>query len=785
MSAVAAPPARHAPAPAPSRAPDEAGARDSLPLRLAAFAALALFGALHWITLVVHPPGGKAFVAVVLATACGGTLAALARARVRTPLALAVPLAALTTLAALVLGLMAMGVPGRQLLPAHLGDFFDGIDRGLVGVSHVDWPYDGPDPWVRLTLLLAVPAVVTLAAALAFWPARAATGARRGAALVLLLVLYAVPATEHETGEPLVKGFLLLVLVAAWLWLPRLSARQALPALAVVGGVGLLAMPLAARLDSGQPWWDYTSWTPFGGGKDISFDWNHAYGPLDWPRSGTTLLNVRSREPHYWKTETLDRFDGFRWLHSSENDQTSPMAELPASPGVRGRRWDYYRFNPRWDTRVRVTIRSLRSDFLVGAGTTYAVAGAGLTSASSDGTTVRLAEPLEDGDSYTFRAYVPDPSASQMRGAPASYPSTFEQYTALALPGRGETAFGDGGRGDASRSAQPPPRVIQMPFLGSVISGARERRRLLASPYAEMYRLAQRIRAGSTSEYDVVQRIQRYLRTTFTYDEKVPRHAYPLAAFLSKDRRGYCQQFSGAMALMLRMVGVPARVAAGFSPGSHNPYSGEYRVRDLDAHSWVEAYFPGIGWVTFDPTPAAAPAQRQLGTNQPAASGDQAGSITQRDRLSPLAPTGKTPAPATHEDGGLGFWPIAGLVLLGLCAAGATALALLGRRRRRAPVERLAEAQLREVERALRRLGWRVPGGSTLMALEARLARAAGPAPAGYLARLRAHRYARTADGLPDGRDRRAFRRALTAGKGLRARLLGLTAIPPGGPRLR
>ena len=90
--------------------------------------------------------------------------------------------------------------------------------------------------------------------------------------------------------------------------------------------------------------------------------------------------------------------------------------------------------------------------------------------------------------------------------------------------------------------------------------------------------------------------------------------------FLKQDKLGYCQQFSGAMALMLRMAGIPARVAAGFSPGSYNQDTREYRVRDLDAHSWVEVWFNGIGWVPFDPTPARSPAQSQssaLATSAP------------------------------------------------------------------------------------------------------------------------------------------------------------------------
>ena len=67
------------------------------------------------------------------------------------------------------------------------------------------------------------------------------------------------------------------------------------------------------------------------------------------------------------------------------------------------------------------------------------------------------------------------------------------------------------------------------------------------------------------------------------------------------------------MALMLRMAGIPARVSTGFAPGSLNADTGEWRVRDLDAHSWVEVSFPDIGWVPFDPTPPVAPAESQSG----------------------------------------------------------------------------------------------------------------------------------------------------------------------------
>ena len=76
---------------------------------------------------------------------------------------------------------------------------------------------------------------------------------------------------------------------------------------------------------------------------------------------------------------------------------------------------------------------------------------------------------------------------------------------------------------------------------------------------------------------------------------------------LLRTHAGYCQHFAGAAALLLRLAGVPARVVTGFATGQRVG-ADRYDVRDLDAHEWIEAYFPGVGWVPFNPTPAAAPA---------------------------------------------------------------------------------------------------------------------------------------------------------------------------------
>src|ERR687898_1358177 len=139
-----------------------------------------------------------------------------------------------------------------------------------------------------------------------------------------------------------------------------------------------------------------------------------------------------------------------------------------------------------------------------------------------------------------------------------------------------------------------------------------------------MYEQAQALTAEEPTVYDAVNSVEAYLQESFRYVERVPTRPIPLMGFMYEDERGYCQQFSGAMALMLRMSGIPARVAAGFAPGSFNRDSGEFRVRDLDAHSWVEVYFNGIGWVTFDPTPAAAPAEAPAADLSPSSANGRA-----------------------------------------------------------------------------------------------------------------------------------------------------------------
>jgi protein-glutamine gamma-glutamyltransferase len=779
------------PATAPPAARVLAAPRDSLAARLTVFAALAAYGAGHWQALVVEAPAGRTLLVLLVASGGAAALGLLGRAPL--PRAAVHALAGLVALATLCLALMAAGLPARLLGPENWSVLFDGLDRGLAGIRGVEWPYDGPDEWIRRTILLGAPFLLAMAAALAFWPSPKAAPVLRVLGLVTLLVLYGTAVTEHDPGRPLLRGLGLLVLVAAWLWLPRVPPREAALAAAVVVGVGVCSLPLAAALDGNRPWWDYRAWDWFGGGKSITFDWTHQYGPLDWPREGTTLLNVASDRPHYWKAEVLNAFDGLRWARSTSTDTATVGAEFPFDTDTLGPqetqgRWDYFEFNRRWNEEVRFTVRSLSTDLVIGPGVSYDHDGVNVRP-SVDGTTRLFGDRLEKGDSYEVRAYAPDPTAAQMQGAPRGYPGWATRYTRLSLPNPGDSATDTAGRSRADRTALLERESVVVPLRGDPLSGdgAAAGRQLLDSRYLPTFELAQSLTAGRDSSYDVVKAIERHLQRGFTYGERVPTRPLPLQGFLFQDRRGYCQQFSGAMALMLRMVGIPARVAAGFSPGSYNRDTGEYRVRDLDAHSWVEVWFQGIGWVPFDPTPAAALAEGQssgiLATS--AARADAGDVLGARNR--PAAPSERAGDPGqVAGEGGAGWLiPLLALLVLALAAGLAVVVGIRMRRWRMLGPRELAEAQLSELRRALVRLGWELPAATTLLALERRLGLTAGPAAAAYAGALRAHRYDPRAPAAPGAHERRALRHELTARGGLRARLRGLAAIPPGGPRLR
>ena len=120
--------------------------------------------------------------------------------------------------------------------------------------------------------------------------------------------------------------------------------------------------------------------------------------------------------------------------------------------------------------------------------------------------------------------------------------------------------------------------------------------------------LAERVGGSAPDDYGKALAIETYLKTNFGYTLELPSAIQPdpLSNFLFERKKGHCEYFASAMAIMLRTQGIPSRVVNGFRTGEFNDVSSQYVVRASNAHSWVEAFFPGRGWVSFDPTPAGS-----------------------------------------------------------------------------------------------------------------------------------------------------------------------------------
>jgi protein-glutamine gamma-glutamyltransferase len=118
--------------------------------------------------------------------------------------------------------------------------------------------------------------------------------------------------------------------------------------------------------------------------------------------------------------------------------------------------------------------------------------------------------------------------------------------------------------------------------------------------------LAKQVTYGNNNRYTKAQAVERYLLSHYRYSltlRGTPNSRDPLAMFLFDVREGHCEYFATAMTVMLRRIGIPARLVNGFRQGEYNTISDSWIVRQYDAHSWVEAYIPPYGWIEFDPTP--------------------------------------------------------------------------------------------------------------------------------------------------------------------------------------
>ena len=154
----------------------------------------------------------------------------------------------------------------------------------------------------------------------------------------------------------------------------------------------------------------------------------------------------------------------------------------------------------------------------------------------------------------------------------------------------------------SDRSSQRPADVAE------VFSPRFQRLYLQLPPLdPRIHELAQQVSGSRTTMLGRAEALESYLRNGFGYTLDLPsqRRPDPLAHFLFERRKGHCEYFASAMTVMLRTLGIRARLINGFAGGVDNPISGLHVIRSRDAHSWVEAYIPEYGWLEFDPTPPA------------------------------------------------------------------------------------------------------------------------------------------------------------------------------------
>lgn len=254
--------------------------------------------------------------------------------------------------------------------------------------------------------------------------------------------------------------------------------------------------------------------------------------------------------PLKWRGVALSRFDGRRWYNPSESEQLLPVRDrllsLPwVGPWRPGTRLSY-----------EVVLDAAAANALFFAGTPELI---------------WINQPaVARGPNDSFRLLAP--GGTIRYGVHSLLP---EDRPRIALPRR-----------------PVPEEVLEcclaLPPLDPRITA-----------------LAQRLTEGFTSAEKSARAIEAYLRDNYRYSTEAPRQAPadPVAYFLFERRRGHCEYFASAMAVLLRAIGIPSRLVTGFQSGVYNPVSGWTVIRASDAHSWVEAYLPATGWTTFDPTP--------------------------------------------------------------------------------------------------------------------------------------------------------------------------------------
>ena len=405
-------------------------------------------------------------------------------------------------------------------------------------------------------------------------------------------------------------------------------------------------------------------------------------GPLDTalrPGLGNeVVLRVRADRPTYWVAETYDHWSGRSWSETGP-----PRRADGARPGSgRLERWAVLTGGSPF-----IVAPSIVSPTKEGDGGAASFPPVRHLAPQPDYQTFYLAAAASNLVLHADQAtavWIPTPrlfvgaDGTIRTGAPLGGGSVYSVLSTVAAPSRAALAKANG---TAGLTAATTRENLQLPH-----------------PYPRVAALARRITVRDKTVVSKIRSLERWIGAHTTYTLDIP----PLAPgqdsvdqFLFGTRRGFCEQISTSLAVMLRTLGIPAREAVGYVPGRFDPITGLYDEQAKDAHAWVQAWFPGYGWQSFDPT-AYVPEQN------PSPASAVGHDLMATLRRIPLAPT---------------------LALAGLLALGALAVAW---RRRRPRV--WSTRVTRELERAARRAGVPCEPGATLGSLAAALDDALGDA---------------------------------------------------------
>ena len=293
-------------------------------------------------------------------------------------------------------------------------------------------------------------------------------------------------------------------------------------------------------------------------------------------QSNLEMFSVRVDNPqanqHYWRLMALTDFDGSIWKRTSnfKDARGSVGSNIPDS-------------TPRTTIRQTITTRNLANIYMPAAyevSTVIDSSGIGLGYEEATGALVVTRESSEAarrGFTYVIESAVPD-------------------YTPESLPA--DATEGLDPEFLAEHTALPPSCGLEDDVTRcwpDWVTGE-----------------AERITAGAATDYERVRLLQSFFvdSNSFTYDLNVANgHSINTIEDFLSVRRGYCEQFASTFAAMARSIGIPARVAVGFTWGEFDPVRGEYIVRGEHAHAWPELYFSGVGWIVLDPTPGRSPSQ--------------------------------------------------------------------------------------------------------------------------------------------------------------------------------